>query len=181
MLLAAYQLFINNWAIIIPISISIISLLISLFSFRRTSNYHKYEYAVRLQLADQRITWSPFPLSDAVLIFNANLKNKGLKPVEIIRVDFACGKLFDLGKCVIKTRIGRTHLSPGEGVSIDFKISGNEMLEIESKYGINQCTILVIVKYKDTAGTEVEKKELLGGFDEGNVPIFVLRDGDAVT
>ncbi len=181
MIMAAYQFVINNWAIIIPISISIISLVISLFSFRRTSNYHKYEYAVRLQLVDQRITWNPSPLPHAVFIFNANLKNKGLKPVEIIRVDFACGKLFDLGKCVIKTRIGRTHLSPGEGVNIDFMISGKEMLEIERKYGINQCTIFVVLKYKDTAGTEVERKELLGGFDEGNLPIFVLRDGDAVT
>lgn len=176
-----YQFIINNWAVITPVSISIISLLVSLLSLRRASIYQKYEYAVRLQLANARTTCNPFSLPEAVFTFNTNIENRGLKPVEIIRVDFACGQLFDLGRCYIKTQVGRTHLRPGEGVSIDFKISGKEMLEIENKYGINQCTISMIIKYKDIKGAELEKKSLVGGFDEGNIPIFVLRDGDAVT
>jgi hypothetical protein len=134
-----------------------------------------------LQLADARTTCNPDSLPDAVFTYNANLENRSLKPIEIIRVAFACGQLFDLDKCDIKRQIGRTHLRPGESVSIDFKISGKEILDIENKYGINQCTFSMVIKYKDIKGTELEKKSLVGGFDEGNIRIYVARDGDAVT
>lgn len=171
----------QNWSSILPIAISIISLLISVFSFRRTSIYQKYEYAVRLQLADARTTCNPFSLPDAAFTYNANLENRGVKPAEIIRVDFACGQIFDLSKCDIKTQVGRTHLKPGEAVGIDFKISGREMLEIENKYSIDQCAIFMIIKYKDMMGGQREKKLLVGGYDKGNIPICVTTDGDAVT
>ncbi len=55
------------------------------------------------------------------------------------------------------------------------------MIAIETKYGITECAVFTIIKYKDKGGVEREKQSLVGGFDKGNIPIFVLRDGDAVT
>ena len=176
-----YHLIIEDWSTILPIGISIISLLVSVLSFRRTSKYQEYEYAVRLQLANARTTCNPYSLPEAVFTYDANLENRGLKPVEIARVDFACGQLFDLDRCDVKTQIGRTHLAPGTFVEINFKISGKEMIAIETKYGITECAIFLIIKYKDTRGIQREKKSLVGGFDKGNIPIFVITDGNAVT
>ncbi len=161
--------------------ISIIALVVSVLSFLRTNKYQEYEYAVRLQLANARTTCNSLSHPDAIFTYDANLENRGLKPVEIVRVDFACGKLFDLDKCDIKTQVGRTHLAPGTFVEINFKISGKEMLAIENKYSITECAIFMMIKYKDRAGVETEKRSLVGGFGKGNIPIFVLRDGDAVT
>src|ERR1035437_735542 len=144
-----YQFIIKNWTAIISIGIAIISLFVSLFSFPRASTYQQYEYAVRLQLVDARTTCTPDSLPDTVFTYNANLENRSLKPVEIISVVFACGQLFDLSKCDKKMQIGRTHLRPGKSASIDFKISGKEILDIEKKYGINQCAFSMVIKYKD--------------------------------
>ena len=171
----------DHWSTIIPISISIIALIVSVLSFLRTSKYQEYEYAVRLQLVNAHTTCNSSTLQNAVFTYNANLENRGIKPVEIVKVYFACGQLSALDKCDVKTQIGRTHLAPSAFVEINFKISGTEMTEIETKYGINECAIWMIIKYKDKGGIEREKKSLVGGFGKGNNPIFVLRDGDAVT
>ncbi len=171
----------DNWSTIIPITISLIALIVSVLSFLRTSKYQEYEYAVRLQLANAHTTCNSTTLQNAVFTYNANLENRGLKPVEIVRVDFACGQLFALDKCDVKTQVGRTHLAPSASVEINFNISGKEMVAIETKHGINECAIFMIIKYKDRRGVEQEKKSLVGGFDKGNIPIFALRDGDAVT
>ncbi len=119
----------------------------------------KFDYAVRLQLMNQHVTHNPQQLPEAVFTYKATLQNKGLKPVEISRIDFACGKLFDLRKSEIKTQIVRRFLKPDDsGLDLRFEISGKEILEIERKHGINQCAIYMVIKYKNALGTEIERE-----------------------
>jgi hypothetical protein len=136
-----------------------------------------FDYAVRLQVVDGRLSTTHSSLvPEARFTYRATIQNKGLKPVEINSIILYYGKLFDRSKSAGKTGTVRRFLKPEEDVPIEVEITGKEMLEVENKYGIDECAIFMVIKYTNALGTKFEKRLLVGGFDKGNIGISVLVD-----
>jgi cbb3-type cytochrome oxidase subunit 3 len=69
-------------ASLFAIILSLISTAISVFSFRRSRRTQEYEYATRLQIADEKTVVNSS--AENILTYSAQLLNLGLKPVRIV-------------------------------------------------------------------------------------------------
>lgn len=64
--------------------ISVASIILSFISFKRTRIFQEYEYAIRLQMSDERLTFGTESLPNLpALSYAASIENRGIKPIKI--------------------------------------------------------------------------------------------------
>ncbi|HEY0072139.1 MAG TPA: hypothetical protein VGE04_19425 [Chloroflexia bacterium] len=157
-----------DWSLVI----SMLALLLSVFSLYRTWRYEEFEYAPRIQISDEEIGLGSLSLPDA-FSYKAKITNKGTKPAYIDRVYVSYGSREDLKKRFHFVITGKQHLSPGESVDVDFHLSTIDMEEAMRKLGIDECMFFIRVLHRTAKGKIIEEGHGLAGFGSsvvGGIP-----------
>ncbi|MGH9927617.1 MAG: hypothetical protein ACREA9_00165 [Pyrinomonadaceae bacterium] len=161
--------------------ISVASIILAFFSFRRTGSFQDYEYATRLQMSDERLTFGTETLPyHPALSYVAAIENRGLKPVKIrsIRLDY--GDKLNSEKRMKRSVEGEIYLSPGEKREVGVDIAWQDIEHMKKRFDINQAIFSLRVSYHDPKGEVREATRNYGGFD-GSSCVSVVNRGDALT
>jgi len=180
-----YLAFSKDYGASMAVPISVASLILSGYfsclTLSRTKLYQSYEFKIRLQLLNAKVSLSSSNTPGPVFAYSAQLENTGLKPVEIIRIDFTYGLVDDIKKRDAKTIVGKSYLKSGDKININYTLSKVDLTKAMERHGIEQCGVFIDIYYKDHKSRNLEIHRLLGGMEKPNVNIFVLQDGNAIT
>ncbi|HLE25020.1 MAG TPA: hypothetical protein VI935_05155 [Thermodesulfobacteriota bacterium] len=157
--------------------ISLISIGISVKSYRMASRYQNFDYAVKLQTIDEIIKFgSP---SSPEFNYSTKIENRGQKPVKIERVYIDYGSRDDPKKRIKHVIEGQFYLRPGEPREIKLNLSQSEVESIRQKFD-RQCMFFLRVLYHTAEGRIAEVTRFLGGYDKDMI-IFVVQRGESLT
>lgn len=175
--------------------LSIIATIIAIVSYWKTSKYGRYDYAPRLDIRDDLVSFnSPSLLSDDRAVnepgnekalkkadwftYKAVITNKAEKPLQILRVcmDYGSEDINKRYKLVVE---GSFHLSSGESRQIETSISNVDMREAMRKFDIKHCLFWLRLEYKDLYGKKREISRSYGGYN-GEGVTFMSRGGETL-
>jgi hypothetical protein len=186
---------------IIGLLISLLSLIFSTRSLRRTARYERYTFKPRLQLVDEVIQLGS-PSGDQVHIasfgsgagtreaqalidkpfsfaYKSALANKGEQTVQINQVFIDYGSAEASDKRIKRVIGGRTYLAPGELVHIKLVLSPDDVGDAMSRFGIDECQFQLRVQYSSPEGGAIESVRRLGGYSASTVNL-VAQSGDTL-
>jgi len=161
--------------------ISLASIILALVSFQRTRIFQDYEYATRLQMSDEELTFGTKTLSNLpALSYTAAIENRGTKPVKIRSIHLDYGDKSVSEKRMKRGIEGEIYLSSGQRHKLEVNISWQDIEQMKARFEIDQAMFSLRVSYHDLKGQIREATRNYGGFD-GATCVSVVNRGDALT
>ena len=166
---------------IAAIIVSLISLLISFASYRRSKIFQDYEYAPRLQIVNEEVVGGSPSLPDRPAIcYKAEIENRGSKPVKIDSIYLDYGDRNDANKRMKCHIEGEIFISPGKSHLVSKEIAWKSVEEMKKRFNINQCHFFFRIVYHLANNEIQETSRALFGFD-GVSTIINVQKGDCLT
>ena len=153
------------------ILISVVSLIVAVFAFRRTGRYERSEHKPRLQLAN-----SDFSLTGG-LTYSAVIENKGVKPVDIRGVAIAHSSADGPKKRIHDIVRGPFYLGAGESEQVTCHRSWAEVEKMRQEAQPLECMFYLCIAYLTAEGDDVKIYHALGGYDKDGTEYRVLHVG----
>ena len=186
---------------VLSLVLSIIALVVSLYSVYRTERFRDFDYAVRLQL--ENVDNEPAYSLEAVIhagdtpekhhdksddpFFRVKyaLRNAGKEPVDIQRIWLELGSKHDNTARERKPLIGHLYLVAGDHVPIERVVTRRQIREARLQYQLpddQPCALVLRVEFK-RPGSRRRHEALytLGEFLGEEVPVFYMARDRAVT
>lgn len=159
---------------VVSLVIFLVSVGIAFAKFWRTRRLQKFDYAARLQLADESL-YGQGPGENNAFTYEANLENRGLKPVRIDSVYLDYGSK-DAHDRRYKHHVeGEFYLGVTEKRKVSFQLTKKNFHETLQKFGIDQCYFYLRVRFHTSTGTIVETRRPLIGLGENSTIIFAHK------
>lgn len=157
--------------------ISLVAIAIAFASFYTTTRLQRLQgsdYVAKLQIVDESISISGqgFSKNDA-FSYEANLGNRGVKPVRIDSVYLDYGSMDSQNKRYKHQVEGEFYIGPDEKRKASFRLSKKNFREALQKFKIDQCYFYLRVRFYTPTGTIVEKTRPLMGLGERSTTFFV--------
>ena len=148
------------------------------FRHRRVKKYQDFEYAIRLQIQDEKPIISS-RLSQSAFQYTAKIINSGTKPTEIDRIYIDCGSDNDPKKRFKYVVTGKFYLSPGDHREIKFNLTRSELEDAMRKFEIRQCMFSFCVSYRKATGDIAQAERYLGSCGKKGI-IFGVYHGSVL-
>ncbi|MFN0149617.1 MAG: hypothetical protein ACKVU1_02770 [bacterium] len=170
-----------TWREYLPVGaliIALVSMLVSIATFRRTSKLQRFDYAPRLQLAEETMEVGGADAKDA-FSYSVALENPGSKPVRVDAVYMDYGsKARPTG--MMKYRIeGEFYLPAGGRRPIACVVSGSETQKVMRNLGTDICSFHLRVCVHTDHGI-VERHRTLVQINQGGGGMYVVPRGDII-
>lgn len=159
---------------VVSLVVSFVSAGIAVASFNRTRKLQEFDYAARLQVADESI-YGQGPGPDDAFTYEANIENRGQKPVKVDSVYLDYGGKESLNKRLKHYVEGEFYLGAGEKRKISFRLRKNDFNEALKKFEIDQCYFYLRVRFFSPTGTIIETTRPLMGLGENSNTIFARK------
>ena len=169
----------------VTLALSIISLTVAILAYRRTSSYMQYEYAPRLEVADESIRLG-HPRSvlrsfqPNAFEYSVRLVNRSLKPIDIERIRMDYGDRGDPTKRFKHLLDGRLSLVPGGSHPIEFSLSWNDVDRAKQQFATERLGLFLSIEYMTPQGKRVEAQHEIAGWDH-MTPIFMAPFGSRIS
>lgn len=130
---------------ILSLILSVVSTMIAIASFRRAKIFQEYDYAVWLQLGEEKIVGGGRDADDA-FTYSAQLENSGLKPVHIesINLDYG-GDSHD--RCFTRTIGGEFYLPANGNRKFECVVSKRDYAKALAQFQLEQCQFRLRIRY----------------------------------
>lgn len=135
--------------------VSIVALVLSFVSLRRSSKLADFEFATRLVVENEEvITFTPsFPKA---LQYSADITNEGLKPADILSGWISYGSK-DGSKRVKHNILGETVIAPGKRRQVQFEMNWMDLRKLMTEHNISRVHFELILDYRKHDGEVVTK------------------------
>lgn len=140
---------------------------------QRLIKYQDFEYAIRLQLQDENISFSSIA-SQSAFRYTSKIVNSGTKTTEIDNVYIDYGSDDDPEKRFKHIVEGKFYLRPDDHREIEFNLTHSELEDTMQKFELRQCLFSLRVVYHEVTGKITQSARHLGNFG-GEGIIFVAH------
>jgi hypothetical protein len=154
---------------------SVIALWVSI----RACQYTEADYTPHLELREQHGEFSPAlftstSFSERVFHYRAKLRNAGSRVVEIHGVAVAYGDRDDHDRRQTRDLISAPFfLGPEDGEDIAFAVSGAQALQSMKYFGLSECVIALVVRYRSPTGKLLSANPELARISEDSEDIAI--------
>jgi len=164
---------------LISLAVSLVSAAIAVASYRRSKRLQEFDYAARLQVADESI-YGRGPGPNDAFTYEGNLENRGLKPLKVssVYLEFGCEEA--LNKRLKHHVEGEFYLGAGEKRKISFRLRKNDFKEALRRFETDQCYFYLRVQFHSPTGTIIEVTRSLMRLGETSTTIFAHK-GDILS
>ncbi len=140
--------------------------------------YQDYDYAIRLQLSNERIIFGRKEIDDdPVLTYSATLENSGMKTIDVDSVYMDYGDGMDLNKRMKHVIEKSFFLKSGQQKDIHVAILWKDIDAMKKRFNVDEAMFFLRVVVNSPNGVKKESVRKFGGFN-GESFIMVVPRGN---
>jgi hypothetical protein len=151
---------------------------LSIVSYCRSARFQDFDFMVRLDIDEEQekvqLKTRSFPTA---FHYEADLVNRGQKPVDITRIILDCGSKDEHKQRAHFVKSSGFTLSAGDKRRISHECSWKEIDDLRRELGLTDSLFFLRVLYKTPSGTVSEVQKPLGGF-QGEMGVFMAKGAE---